>query len=213
MGCWLYLEPYACMASPEPPPSNKELEARLAHLPPQLKLKLMGLISPGNVADSAAAYETSPSEMLPRVAMRPLIVHPEYLSQWNEKQLLALDEPGYFLVDNFMGAGHAEKVRTEGQRLLEFGALRPAQMASGNAQWKEGAIRGDKIMWLNQRETYDAMAPATFAVIDRMTSMRDELNKVGPFESSHSQVQLACYDGGGTRCTLTRCSWLSPCYY
>lgn len=181
---------------------NGDLEARLAHLPPQLKLKLMGLVVPGaNPLESAASYETPSTEMLPRVNMRSLIVHPQHLSLWNEKQLLALDDPGYFFVDNFMGTAHAEKVRVEGQRLLEFGALRPAQMATGNTQWKEGALRGDKIMWLNQRETYDVMAPSTFAVIDRMVAMRDELNKVGPFASDHTQVQLACYDGGGARCT------------
>lgn len=190
--------------------SNADLEARLAHLPPQLKLKLMGLVVPGaNPLENAASYETPSTEMLPRVNMRSLIVHPEHLSLWHEKQILALDDPGYFFVDNFMGAAHAEKVRVEGQRLLEFGALRPAQMATGNTLWKEGALRGDKIMWLNQRETYDVMAPSTFAVIDRMMAMRDELNKVGPFASDHTQVQLACYDGGGARCTESRLASVS----
>jgi hypothetical protein len=203
----LQMEKKAPEGSPQAP---DELSARLAHLPPHLKLKLMGLVSqtavPAANADAAATYETSPSEMLPRVDMRALLVHPERLRLWSEQNLLALDKPGYFIIDAFMGAGHADKVRREGQRLLEFGALRPAQMSTGSQQWLEGALRGDKILWLNQRETYETMAPATFAVIDRMKEMRDELNQVGPFASEHTQVQLACYDGEGARCACDR-SW------
>lgn len=195
------------MNEPSPSPSTKNddaLAARLEHLPPQLKLKLMGLVSPNLSVDNAAVYESSASEMLPRVDMRSLIAHPENLSLWTEKQLLELDDPGYIIVDNFMGAGHAEKVRADGQKLLQFGALRPAQMAAGKDQWKADAIRGDKILWLNQRETYEAMATATFAVIDKMRAMRDELNRIGPFASDHTQVQFACYDGEGARCTTRK---------
>jgi hypothetical protein len=80
----------------------------------------------------------------------------------------------------------------DGIKLHEGGDLRPAKMNKGEEQWKQEAIRGDAIKWLDRTDTeLRARFPALWAILDAQDSLRAELDAACEFKSiKKTQVQV-----------------------
>lgn len=103
------------------------------------------------------------------------------------------------VVESEMGRMKREEKRIEnkslqedGIKLHEGGDLRPAKMNKGEEQWKQEAIRGDAIKWLDRTDPeLRARFPALWAVLDAQDSLRAELDAACEFGSTKkTQVQV-----------------------
>ncbi|KAL6050180.1 putative egl-nine egln protein [Balamuthia mandrillaris] len=137
--------------------------------------------------------------------------------------LEALDAKGFIVKDNFLGSiDQVQLVLDEAKGLHMQGKLKQAGMNQGHAKWTQSQVRGDLHMWLNchhhsnstnkdeekearggepnQGSTEEQQQhPHLSALLERMRALQQELNEACDFASARTQVQLACYPGGGSR--------------
>jgi len=176
---------------------SMQLSQNLASLPPAFKYQILSFLEPDLVEKTLV---TTPQEKLPGFPFRESLVKKEALAFFSEADLAALDREGYFIRDNFLG--DKEKVLSvwnEAEQLKTQGKLQPAGMSSGENKWHEKKVRGDLRLWMNDRTSLSSLCPDICELIDRAQRLQQELNEACNFDSKRTQVQLACYPGGGSR--------------
>jgi SM-20-related protein len=72
-------------------------------------------------------------------------------------------------------------------------------MSQGGSKWQQSHVRGDLHLWLHDRKGLANSSPAVNKLLDCMQEIQTELNAACAFDSHESQVQVACYPGGGAR--------------
>lgn len=81
------------------------------------------------------------------------------------------------------------KLYLKADSLLQQGKLRPAGMSKGNEFWNDSKIRGDKIMWINEKWQIQDSSPSIYTLLTKIDLLRQELNENCQFNSEKTQVK------------------------
>ncbi|PRP84394.1 2OG-Fe(II) Oxygenase [Planoprotostelium fungivorum] len=142
-------------------------------------------------------------ELLPAYDFRGhLSKNPNYarkLRKFSINELEALDGDGWIIKDNFFGQD-VSVVRTEAESYYQEGRLQSSEMGQHTGAWNDNKTRGDVIIWLNgdRRNALEEKSPIMNKLIQKIDSLRKELNEACELDSHHTQIQLACYPGSAT---------------
>jgi len=174
------------------PKTNEEL-GKLTNLPVSLKLQILDFVSDGKT------LITEKKELLPSVKLLPCL-NESKLNFFTLSNLHSIEEPGYLIFDNFTGnLNQVQKMRQEAEKLFVEGKLKPSGMGLGESLWNDGKIRGDHILWVNERWKIIESAPTLYELLGKLDLLRQELNDACGLKSDKTQTQLACYPGKGSR--------------
>jgi SM-20-related protein len=169
----------------------------LGALPPQLKMKILSFLDQKTVEDSVKSQKY---ELLPAIKFTPFMKPDAKLKFFSMEDVLALENKGYFIKDNFLKSPELlDKIIEESNKLYDDGILYQAGMNKGQGHWTDNSIRGDYIAWLNDPIKNQVLCPNVHKLVEKINELRDDLNETCNFECTKHQVQLACYPGNDTR--------------
>ena len=183
----------------------------LGSLPPAFKMQILSFLDPKTLEKTLSTSSKQNYEKMPKVNFYEYIKNEDESESesksksyffFTKQDLHLLDTEGYVVKDHFLGdATDVAQVKQEAERLKEEGILKPAGMSQGQNRWNNSKIRGDLHTWLNDRSKLLVLwkCPQLSKLLDKMQSLQQELNSRCQFESSRTQVQLACYPGEGSR--------------
>lgn len=118
---------------------------------------------------------------------------------FSKEDLRTLETEGFIVKDGFLGKSPTQSIFDEANKLLADGKLRAAGMSRGKDFWNDSKIRGDLIMWINEKWQIQEDYPNLYILLTKIDSLRQELNENCQFESQKTQTQLTCYPGEGSR--------------
>jgi len=180
------------------PTTCREVKPKdLASLPPAIKLAILSHLDPSIQQNSLSI---SSDKLLPTVQFIPHIKDEKFLVRFTTAELKKLETEGYIIKDSFLG-NHEEVVQVlkEAQALNKAGKLKKAGMSKGSEFWSDTKVRGDYILWVSDKAQLLSSSPKLHDLLARMELLKDELNQACNFDCNKTQIQLACYPGGGAR--------------
>jgi len=183
--------------------SKNELH-NISSLPISCKLQILSHINHGSLIrylnpknEDVNQQTLAPVQLLNKDG-RPLF--PEHLNFFSVNDLEQLNQEGYLIKDRFLGDHESVvDVNKEAVDLFDKGSFRQSKMSHGKEAWTDNKVRGDSILWLNNRSDYRQHYPFLYNLLCRMDTLRLELNKACDLRSEHTQTHLAVYPGGGSR--------------
>lgn len=110
-----------------------------------------------------------------------------------DEHLDRLAGDGWCVLDGFAGREEALAARGAGEGLDAAGALAEAGVGRGAGHRRDGAVRGDRIVWLEGHLGVPVFARAQA----RFERLRGEINRAAFLGLSEIGLQLAVYPGGG----------------
>jgi Rps23 Pro-64 3,4-dihydroxylase Tpa1-like proline 4-hydroxylase len=77
--------------------------------------------------------------------------------------------------------------------------LKSAGMSTGDTKWNDKSIRGDLHLWIHDTKKYENECPHMVKLLNKINSLKEELNENCKFNSNKVQMQVTCYPGNNTR--------------
>lgn len=115
---------------------------------------------------------------------------PERQNFFTPFEAAGLCQFGFYFRDGFLGARTANQIRTETQRLVRSGALRPAGV--GRERKTDAAVRGDHLCWLEK----DNAGSGIRTLMSRFEMLRQTVNQQMYLGVNRYEMQLAQYPSG-----------------
>lgn len=178
------------------------------HLPAELKFAILKQLE-----KERGESLTQPS--ISTLPERLLAIEGSYgsnLQFWTQDRVDALNQNGYFVVDDWLGDSALSQCRTDAESLFSSGLLRPGHMrdsSSLSSAWKSSA-RGDHILFLRSGDEEIASCSGISQILHAMSSIQREVDLLNdartskPFSSTNTEFQLAVYDAAGTGYVMHR---------
>jgi hypothetical protein len=180
--------------------------------------RIFDFLGPTAALNVVAASEPSTSAEAPQQfptcspCSQPAILNPSEMFA-----LFTAGSPGFIVKDNFMPEQEALDALTAAKELEQRGKLHAAGMGSGQGNWKQGAARGDKTIFLSQAaaaahrdgdvdagDDQERRLPLALAeAMGRLERVRSEIASTDPSPEfqleNKTSTQLAYFDGNGAR--------------
>ncbi len=109
-----------------------------------------------------------------------------------DAQLRALDDNGYFVVDDFCSNDDAIAARAAAQRMVDAHRLSPAGVSRAGSV--EPRIRGDLTTFLDEND----LDTGFVGVVSALTAFQSTLREQAWLTLPRRELQLGCYPGDGT---------------
>jgi len=146
---------------------------------------------------------TDKSKLLPPVLFIKYLDATQ-LCFFTKEDVRSLEEEGYIIKDNFMKNFKefdflATQLYQEAEQLRAEGKFKLAGMGTGKEHWNDKKVRGDELLWVNNRWQFKDNSPTLYNVLVKLDMLRNEFNNACQLNSPEkTQTQLACYPGEGT---------------
>ncbi|KAF0978281.1 hypothetical protein FDP41_002796 [Naegleria fowleri] len=166
----------------------------LSQLTPDLKLKLLSMLS---ASSSSSSSSSSPSSSTRTTSNKDIVSELDHTISKQDKQFIlsvinSIQEQGYFIKDEFQPNDLTQQTK---EQMIEMKtSLHQAGMGEGSTKYINSSLRGDLFKWISEHDV-EENTPLR-KTLSNLNRIRHVLNYVFNLQLDRNSIQIAFYSNG-----------------